>query len=639
MRLQANSTSSREENQPVNVVDRNPSKSRPSDIYIKIGEDTQSPLKRSSSFQSGRNFWVKFLEEKQTSPISIDDESPTSAATHTGREIRPTISTGSSLTGYSAFRGSGTIHIETPHPLTSRASLATTPHSQLSTPHSFASSSVSDIEAVSMQRVYRSKSKESQSSDDGKRVSNYFRQSFLDAKMSASFVSPKASEDSKFENQLKAAKSNLANSRVVTPATSSSPSPKLPTNTPKISVNSAHGESFKFAYGVWQRAGLMQGEAYKNESSQPMPKPKETSVQSIREAKDAKLETLQRRMKNFRVGVLKDTSNGQAIEQPKKELPQTNGATNPYKAWQRAGLMKNQNRTSPPVALKFNSVSLSNSSPKNMTEEEPDNVEFKNILRQWQSFSDDVPKSHLLSSHVSSTASTCPSEYSSSSLYTNEDRGESDNSGYKNRKFIERLDVTNRIQEYDGFDFFDQMRAKISPRDNQTLKSSLQKNKVLNTSLPPQRNQHVLATPKPGESENSSISLHVENLVESLKTPKNNPSETRSVKSTPRSNLSSRSNKSFKFEGGNRAIVLLERNGTYELLVGETHNYSSDKKLVLHNVELVSKEEEYVNSSTPEHHHCSCDCSQSLFSGNDDLINFFLPQMGMACVSQRNHCF
>ena len=56
------------------------------------------------------------------------------------------------------------------------------------------------------------------------------------------------------------------------------------------------------------------------------------------------------------------------------------------------------------------------------------------------------------------------------------------------------------------------MRAKISPRENQTLNSSLQKNKVLNTSLQPQRNQHVLATPKPGESENSSISLHVENL-------------------------------------------------------------------------------------------------------------------------------
>jgi hypothetical protein len=89
---------------------------------------------------------------------------------------------------------------------------------------------------------------------------------------------------------------------------------------------------------------------------------------------------------------------------------------------------------------------------------------------------------------------------------------------------------------------------------------------------------------------------------------------------------------SDKFEGKHagdlescRALVVLESKETYEVMVGENRN-GGEQRLVLRSVEQRTELTEYSQ----------CQCSQSVFSGDDDLISFFLPQMGMACKCGRS---
>lgn len=71
------------------------------------------------------------------------------------------------------------------------------------------------------------------------------------------------------------------------------------------------------------------------------------------------------------------------------------------------------------------------------------------------------------------------------------------------------------------------------------------------------------------------------------------------------------------------ALVILEHNKRCDLLIGEARqNNSTGEQLIINNMLLQTEETE-------------CECSSSIFSGNDDLITFFLPQMGMACTCGR----
>lgn len=76
------------------------------------------------------------------------------------------------------------------------------------------------------------------------------------------------------------------------------------------------------------------------------------------------------------------------------------------------------------------------------------------------------------------------------------------------------------------------------------------------------------------------------------------------------------------------AIVILQKKNTYEVLVGESRANAAED-LVIRNVEMLAREHENALVDF------QCECSRSAFSGNDDLINFFLPQMGMACTCGR----
>ena len=81
----------------------------------------------------------------------------------------------------------------------------------------------------------------------------------------------------------------------------------------------------------------------------------------------------------------------------------------------------------------------------------------------------------------------------------------------------------------------------------------------------------------------------------------------------------------------NRALVILESNDTFQIMVGNSSSaYSTDKstELRIRNVELITS----TLPDSPINDCQQCGCSGSIFSGNDDLISFFLPQMGMACT-------
>ncbi len=73
-----------------------------------------------------------------------------------------------------------------------------------------------------------------------------------------------------------------------------------------------------------------------------------------------------------------------------------------------------------------------------------------------------------------------------------------------------------------------------------------------------------------------------------------------------------------------RAIVILEQPNKLDLVTGEAiQNNAGDEQLVIRNLTRTTESME-------------CECSRSVFSGNEDLISFFLPQMGAGCSCGRN---
>ncbi|KAL3919650.1 MAG: hypothetical protein SGILL_003651 [Bacillariaceae sp.] len=82
-------------------------------------------------------------------------------------------------------------------------------------------------------------------------------------------------------------------------------------------------------------------------------------------------------------------------------------------------------------------------------------------------------------------------------------------------------------------------------------------------------------------------------------------------------------------DDSSKAFVILQNsNRTYDVVVGDTRK-GTGGKLVIQNVENYGLDEGLVEYNQ------RCECSASVFSGSDDLINFFLPQMGMACTCGR----
>jgi len=78
-----------------------------------------------------------------------------------------------------------------------------------------------------------------------------------------------------------------------------------------------------------------------------------------------------------------------------------------------------------------------------------------------------------------------------------------------------------------------------------------------------------------------------------------------------------------------RAPVILKKRNLGDLLVGEAQqnkNNGGEDQLIIQNIETVPGDQGLTTQCA------QCECSWSAFSGNDDLLSFFLPQMGMACT-------
>jgi len=81
-----------------------------------------------------------------------------------------------------------------------------------------------------------------------------------------------------------------------------------------------------------------------------------------------------------------------------------------------------------------------------------------------------------------------------------------------------------------------------------------------------------------------------------------------------------------------RALITLKKRNICDLLIGEaqqTNKNGGEDQLIIQNRDTV------LGCQGLSTQFAQCKCSWSAFSGNDDLLSFFLPQMGMACACDR----
>jgi hypothetical protein len=84
------------------------------------------------------------------------------------------------------------------------------------------------------------------------------------------------------------------------------------------------------------------------------------------------------------------------------------------------------------------------------------------------------------------------------------------------------------------------------------------------------------------------------------------------------------------------ALVTSENNGnrTHDFIVGEAQKCVSGRSIFVWKLDSLAKSRHGDEIEGGEGN-AQCECSRSVFSGNDDFISFFLPQMGMACSCGR----
>lgn len=197
--------------------------------------------------------------------------------------------------------------------------------------------------------------------------------------------------------------------------------------------------------------------------------------------------------------------------------------------------------------------------------------EFRNILSAWRNKSNDRPNSHFLSPESKQQNSVVRRPSTTSKLPTSTNNSQRSFHGSS-------ISMAQKIQAFEK-DTFDRIREQLLADDNQDTHQE-----TTQTSLARAPSTHFVDS-----------DVFEESFVES-------------------------SNES------NRALVILENNDTIQFTVSDC---KPNETRIIRNVELVP-----VTSNSQEYHlndYTQCECSGSIFSGNDELIAFFLPQMGMAC--------
>ncbi len=116
---------------------------------------------------------------------------------------------------------------------------------------------------------------------------------------------------------------------------------------------------------------------------------------------------------------------------------------------------------------------------------------------------------------------------------------------------------------------------------------------------------------------------------DAIKAQSNNPGDSRNPENiASKGDFDSEIREGNKLTLGNtqpiRALVILEQPHKFDLITGEAIQKNDiEEQLVIRKLNRTTESME-------------CQCSSSAFSGNEDLISFFLPLMGAACKCGRN---
>ncbi|CAJ1946279.1 unnamed protein product [Cylindrotheca closterium] len=390
-------------------------------------------------------------------------------------------------------------------------------------------------------------------------------------------------------------------------------------------------------YRVWQKVGLMKS-GLRNEDRQfrpskpralPMAPSTAANVRQVHKQKTGKRTPTEKRSKPMVLPMAPSTAAN--VRQVPKQKTGRRAPT--------------EERSKPmPLPLAPSTVAnvreVRNQEPferRPIDESEDHDDEFTNILNNIRHNSDTKENSPLGSQEGS---------LSKSSHDRNKTECDSVSSHHR-RAGVGGLSIQTASANGSTIDFFDQMREQLSPRanvrsspassgqDQNTLgkdelypKSPANSSSIFRTSdSKASGHQGFEATIRAGkeklhsweekspESRNRPTSTHFQQICKSI--------ESSDKTEGPLANL-----------GGNRAIVLLERDNKYEVLVGQTNHSSNQQELVLKNLEVIASEK---TAEVEAECDGACQCSQSIFSGNDNLIDFFLPQMGMACTCREQH--
>ena len=275
------------------------------------------------------------------------------------------------------------------------------------------------------------------------------------------------------------------------------------------------------------------------------------------------------------------------------QTPRSEPKKIPETKWNAINTVKPQSSLDP-----LNTAVVRMSSGESEEPHETDKSTFHNLLKQWRHKSDDKPNSHFLSPEHKLEL-----QLLESSLERSINKNEIADARKPNDTSLESVEsnttlVTKRIKEFNR-DYFDLVREQDSlALDYKTLRSMKEKPGVTG-SAPTIRRAATFGDEQP----NTMYLRYADEIVDS-----------------------DYYEDSFMEDEPSRALVFWEKKNTFEVLVGDA-NGERGHDMMIRNVERIKPKQIFNLKDNP-----SCECSNSVFSGNDDLIDFFLPKMGMACT-------
>jgi hypothetical protein len=239
---------------------------------------------------------------------------------------------------------------------------------------------------------------------------------------------------------------------------------------------------------------------------------------------------------------------------------------------------------------------------------------FRDLLNIWRQQSDDKPNTHFLSPQPYSveleTSADTPQrlgklESPSRSTNRGDERPDVVTSAAKTEEppIKEIPLVTKRIKEFDR-DYFDRVREDHTTSPGGEIPRS-------------QSNDQ--------EGRDQSVTSVVESTPSSDEGENEYTSPFKNLQGVADSDLYEKDGL-FAVREATRALVIPEDKETFEVMVGDTKT-DEGHDLVIRNLAHFSP-----NHGTAPSGYVPCQCTGSVFSGNDDFLSFFLPQMGTACI-------